>query len=144
MLNSHTPSLRDSEQIEKLRFTLSYDSALCHLLLADSKINRQRLRFFTSSAHISSVWLILHLQLKNRRKLVWEPRLTLSFPPVGISQDSLTLALSFVCSIILRRLSIVTSKTRRFALYSGSRFLRTVCPRLFLWARRVTHQLRSG
>ena len=38
----------------------------CCPFLADSKINRQRLRFFTSSAHISSVRLILRLQLKNR------------------------------------------------------------------------------
>ena len=32
------------------------------------------------------------------------------FAPVGISQDSLTLALSFLCSIILRRLSIAPPK----------------------------------
>ena len=83
--------------------------------------------------------LLLRKDLKRRHRsapalcstqIAWEPRLALSFPPVGISQDSLTLALSFVCSIILRRLSIVSSKTQRFALHSGLRFLRTASVRL--------------
>ena len=34
MLNSHTPYFRDSEQLKKLHFALSYDFALCHPLIA--------------------------------------------------------------------------------------------------------------
>ena len=66
---------------------------------------------FAKFAKIASIVLrrrsIVHLSSQSLTNLTLASRI---FPPVGISLNSLSLALPFVNSIILRRLSIVRAK----------------------------------